>query len=79
MDNWKQPKDIPKTKTNLNKKTIDELNKQSFITYLAEKFNFYSKRTNDMFECIDLISFYKNDTYLIQVCNLSNKSSRRKR
>lgn len=79
MFDWKEPKDIPRTKTNLNKKTKDELDKHSFVTYLAEKYNFYSKRTNDMFSCIDLISFYKDDTYLIQVCNKSNRSSRYKK
>lgn len=68
--------DKKKSKTNLNYKTRLELNKNNFTTYQAEKFSFYSNKTNDMFKCIDLISFYKNETFLIQVCNYSNRRSR---
>lgn len=53
-------------KTNTTQKSVDELRARGYLTANVEKFNFYTKRKNDLYGFIDIMAIKKGKTLAVQ-------------
>lgn len=65
--------------TNLNQPTRKRLEEQGYLVENVEKFNFITKRKNDLWGFIDFLAINRDDVLAVQVTSKSNMSSRRKK
>lgn len=65
--------------TNLNIPTRKRLTDQGYLVENVEKFNWITKRKNDLWGFIDFLAIKRDDILAVQVTSRSNMSSRRKK
>jgi hypothetical protein len=65
--------------TNLNIPTRKRLTDQGYLVENVEKFNFITKRKNDLWGFIDFLAIKRDEVLAVQVTSKGNMSSRRKK
>lgn len=63
----------------LTQRTTKMMRDQGYMVATVEYFNYYTKRKNDLFGCIDLLAIGNGETIAIQVTSKSNMSARIKK
>jgi hypothetical protein len=64
---------------NLTNRTTLKLREQGYLCENVEKYNYFTKRKNDLFGFIDVVAISKDETLAVQVTSKSNMSSRIKK
>jgi hypothetical protein len=65
--------------TNLNIPTRKKLTDLGYLVENVEKFNFITKRKNDLWGFIDFLAIKRDEILAVQVTSKNNMSSRRKK